>query len=206
MNKVTSMPSQFFERLANFKSIFLAAFALTFMQLGMAQTTVNISGLQAARTFVDITPAGGFPAGATLTSLTLALTAFSNGASSTIVGDYAVVVAPATPTAVNPVFYTRNTGGFFTAGTNQAWQPSTNPILGTSTMTLATPLSLNGQRLFIGNAYVTSGTWTGTLQYATAGVAAATTPVPTLSEYAMMTLAALMAAMGAWQMRKRGLI
>jgi hypothetical protein len=37
-------------------------------------------------------------------------------------------------------------------------------------------------------------------------VSAVATPVPTLSEYAMLALASLLAMFGAWQMRKRGTI
>ena len=126
--------------------------------------TYTLPGSIGATTFLDASPPGGFPAGATLKSLTLQLTSFVSGGG-TIVEDVAVAIAPAALTNSNAVVYTSNTGGYFFSGQSTAWAPGSFPAVGVNTITFATPPALSGNKLYLGNAFPSAGTWTGTLTY-----------------------------------------
>ena len=183
--------------------IFLSLMTLVMSQLALAaSSTVSLPGSLAARTFVDITPGGGFAAGDTLTSITLDITSFTG--IPTTAGDLAVVVAPATPDGTNSIWYSAN-GGLALSGASESWSSGLPPQIGTNTLTLSTPLVLTNQRLYVGNAYSLPGNWSGsiTFNYSTA-VASQPVPVPILSEWGMTIMGALMAMFAVVRMRKKG--
>lgn len=173
--------------------VFLSFIMLFVSQLALAaSSTVSLPGNIAARTFVDITPSGGFAPGDTLTSITLQITSFTG--IPTTAGDMAVVVAPATPNGTNSIWYSAN-GGLALSGTSASWTSGLPPQIGTNTLTLATPLVLTNQRLYVGNNYSLPGNWSGsiTFNYSTSA-ASQPTPIPTLSEWSLIIMAALMVA------------
>ncbi|MDH4463275.1 MAG: IPTL-CTERM sorting domain-containing protein [Acidovorax sp.] len=183
--------------------VFLSFIMLFVSQLALAaSSTVSLPGALAARTFVDITPSGGFSPGDTLTSITLQITSFTG--IPTTAGDLAVVVAPATPNGTNSIWYSAN-GGLALSGASGSWSSGSPPQIGTNTLTLSTPLVLTNQRLYVGNAYSLPGNWSGSLtfNYSTA-VASQPVPVPTLSEWGVIVMGALMAVFAFTRMRKKG--
>ncbi len=142
-------------------------------------TTVAISDTFSAGSYRDVTPGGGFPAGTTLTSLSLTLTSFANVSGSVIFDDFAVVVADASVSppfnASNTVFATQHAGGW-AAPLNAGWSPSITLGL-TGVVNLATPIDMNGKKLWVGNGYSSgSGNWVGTFSYP-----AATPSAPTIT-------------------------
>jgi hypothetical protein len=196
------------------KWFFVAAFFLLADAHAQDVTyTYTISGLSAipATTFQDTTASAGFsafPAGATLKSMTLAITSFASTLPpprDTYVSDMAVAVAPTTPTATNATFYTTNTGGFFSSGITQAWAGNPpRPSVSTNTMTVSSTVSLSGLKLYVGNAYTQSGTWAGTLTVVyDDGVTPTAQAVPTLSEWSQMLLGLMVLTMIGWQWRKQ---
>lgn len=185
------------------EQVFLFLMMLFVSQLALAaSSTASLPGSLAARTFVDITPSGGFAAGDTLTSITLEITSFTG--IPTTAGDLAVVVAPAAPNGTNSVWYSAN-GGLALSGASESWSSGLLPQIGTNTLTLSAPLVLNNQRLYVGNAYSLPGNWSGsiTFNYSTA-VANQPIPVPTLSEWGMIIMGVLMAVFAITRMRKKG--
>ena len=168
----------------------------------------SLSGAITWSIFQGTTPAGGFPAGSTLKSMTLVLSNFTTTGTG-LVQDLAVAVAPSTPTQTNATFSTNNTGAgattWFTAGTVQNWLSGPNgfPVLGTNTMTVASTVALSGLQLYVGNAYTdNNANWTGTL---TVVYNDGVTPsaVPTLSEWAQLMLGLMVLSMLGWQWRKQ---
>lgn len=141
-------------------------------------TTVSLSDTFSAGSYRDVTPGGGFPAGTTLTSLSLTLTSFT-GTGGVIFQDFAVVVADASVSppfsAANTVFATQHAGGW-DAPLNAGWSPSIT-LGSTGVVNLATPIDMNGKKLWVGNGYSSgSGNWVGTFSYP-----AATPSAPTIT-------------------------
>ena len=91
------------------------------------------------------------------------------------------------------------------SGASESWSSGLLPQIGTNTLTLSAPLVLNNQRLYVGNAYSLPGNWSGsiTFNYSTA-VASQPVPVPTLSEWGVIVMGALMVVFAFTRMRKKG--
>jgi hypothetical protein len=141
----------------------LALIAIFFASLASAQVTIPFNNTLGPSQYIDITPAGGFSAGTTLSSFSITLTNYAVVSGGSVLDDLTVIVAPATPTSANAVFATNNAGGF-TAPSMEGLTPALS-VPGTGAVNLSTPISLFGMKLWIGNVYPATATWAGSFTY-----------------------------------------
>jgi len=182
-------------------SIGLCLMLATQVAIAQTTTTVALPGAIGPNSYVDITPGGGFPAGGTLTAITLTISSYTASGSSEV-SDFVVAVAPTTPNSSNATFFTSNTGGSVGGGTSQGW-PGT-PTVSTKTIAISPAIALTGMKLYVGNAWGSAtGTWNGSISFTYTGAASATNSVPTLSEYGQFALVSLMIVAGIASIRRK---
>ena len=158
--------------------------------------------------FINLTPSGGFPTGATLKSLSITVTGFGTSTGS-YVADLAFAVNVTSPTIINTTvdYCNVNSGGVLRCTSSASLFPSlpSSSTLGPSpsigSLTVSSTVNLAGTNVWIGNAWSGgAGTWTGSVTYVYSAPSPA--PIPSLSEWAQLMLGLMVISMLGWHFHR----